>query len=432
MKLNSPIPCSDQKQYSYHPACLLFPRFGQQELQELADDIKANGLRNPIVLYQGKILDGRNRLAACEIAGMEPRFVEWNGKGSPVEWVVSENLIRRHLTSSQRAVIAHDLLPVLEAEAKERQRDAGSLAKKLANHQANGKASQAAARITGTNSNYVEVVKSIQQKAPELLDQVRNGIIGVPDAKKLAKLPEADRRELLGKCNGHPLGSGELHGLLMEVRKEQRQKAAVAFARQSNDDGDILIGDMGILQDRLADGSADIFLTDPPYAEVGLYERLAELAAAKLKPGGFCLAYTGQFHLPEVIAAMGKYLEYWWMIGIEFGGQHCAIHPKHIQNKWKPILAYGKPPLKPAPQWHSDLLQGGGRDKEHHDWGQDQSEVEYLIEKLTQPGDLVVEPFAGGGSVPAAAKKMGRRWIATEINETTALIARKRLSEMKV
>ena len=207
---------------------------------------------------------------------------------------------------------------------------------------------------------------------------------------------------------------------------------AVAFAQQSNDDGEILIGDLRILQDRLADGSADIFLTDPPYAEVGLYERLAGLAAAKLKPGGLCLAYTGQYYLPEVIAAMGKYLEYWWLIGIEFGGQHCAIHPRHIQNKWKPILAYGRPPLKPAPEWLSDLLQGGGRDKEHHDWGQDQSEVEYLIEKLTQPGKLVVEPFAGGGSVPAAAKKMGRRRIATEINETTALIARKRLSEVKV
>ena len=68
----------------------------------------------------------------------------------------------------------------------------------------------------------------------------------------------------------------------------------------------------------------------------------------------------------------------------------------------------------------------------HHDWGQDQSEVEYLLEKLTQPGELVVEPFCGGGSVPAAAKKLGRRWIATEIDETTALIARKRLSEVTV
>ncbi len=54
--------------------------------------------------------------ALLPLAGVKPRFVEWDGKGSPVEWVISENLIRRHLTSSQRAVIALDLLPLLEKE----------------------------------------------------------------------------------------------------------------------------------------------------------------------------------------------------------------------------------------------------------------------------------------------------------------------------
>jgi len=423
---------TESADYAYHPACLLFPRFGDQELQELAADIKANGLRNPIVLYKGQILDGRNRLLACEIAGVEPRFVEWDGKGSPVEWVISENLVRRHLTSSQRAVIANDLLPILEAEAKERQRDGGSLANKLAKPETNGKASQAAARITGTNSNYVEVVKTIGKQAPELLDHVRNGIIGVPDAKKLSKLPEADRRNLLQRCNGQPLGSGELHGLLNEVRKEERQKAARKFATQVPDDYGILVGDLEILWDRLRDDEADIFATDPPYGKVELYERLAALAAAKLRPGGLCLAYAGQYHLPQVMEVMGRHLEYWWTLAIRFSGSHCAIHPRHIQSKWRSIVVFGKPPLTPAPQWLSDHLEGGGRDKEHHDWGQDQSEVEYLIEKLTEPGELVVEPFCGGGSVPAACKKLGRRWIATEIDEATALIARKRLSEVTV
>ncbi len=71
------------KRITYHPACLLFPKLGKDELDELADDIKTHGLRNPIVLYQGKVLDGRNRLAACEIAGVKPTFVEWSGNGSP-------------------------------------------------------------------------------------------------------------------------------------------------------------------------------------------------------------------------------------------------------------------------------------------------------------------------------------------------------------
>ena len=78
-----------KKRYSLHSACKIFPRLGKAALKELADDIEQNGLQNSIILYEGKILDGQNRIAACKIAGVEPRFEKWKGKGSPVEWVIS-------------------------------------------------------------------------------------------------------------------------------------------------------------------------------------------------------------------------------------------------------------------------------------------------------------------------------------------------------
>ena len=154
---------------TYHPACLLFPQLGKAELQELADDIKANGLKNDIVRLNGQILDGRNRHLACGMAGVEPRFVEWSGQGSPTEWVISQNLFRRHLTASQRAVVAHDLLPVLEKEAKERQRLSGGRGKKVGKKfptfsPSNGKASEVAARLAKTNENYVKTIKAITAK----------------------------------------------------------------------------------------------------------------------------------------------------------------------------------------------------------------------------------------------------------------------------
>ena len=108
---------ADETEATRLPPCLpLVPPNGKLELRELADDIKARGLLNPIVLYQGKVLDGRSRLAACKLAGVEPRFLEWDGEGSPTEWVISQNLFRRHLTTGQRAVVAYDLLPTMEAE----------------------------------------------------------------------------------------------------------------------------------------------------------------------------------------------------------------------------------------------------------------------------------------------------------------------------
>ena len=134
------------RHYSLHPICQLFPPLSKEELQELAEDIRIKGLLHDIILYEGKILDGRNRYLACPMAGVEPRFSEWKGKGWPLQWVISENLVRRHLTSSQKAVIAHDLLPLLEKEAKERTRLSPGRAKRYSNRgipfPANGAASR--------------------------------------------------------------------------------------------------------------------------------------------------------------------------------------------------------------------------------------------------------------------------------------------------
>jgi hypothetical protein len=189
--------------YRFHPACLLFPPLPDEELRGLADDIQANGQRDPVVRLQGIILDGRNRLMACEMADVEPTFVEWNGKGSPIEFIISANLPRRHLTSSQRAVIALGLLPLLEKEAKERQRLSPGRGKKVAKKLAtfsgngNGKASQLAARLLKTNAAYIEKAKVVKKQAPELLEGIRCGCLNVPDALIVAKLPKAKRQRIV-------------------------------------------------------------------------------------------------------------------------------------------------------------------------------------------------------------------------------------------
>jgi ParB-like chromosome segregation protein Spo0J len=68
-----------------------------------------NGLRHPVMVYENMILDGRNRWRACQAAGVEPNIEYLNGGRDPVAYVVSENINRRHLMSSQRAMIAAEL-----------------------------------------------------------------------------------------------------------------------------------------------------------------------------------------------------------------------------------------------------------------------------------------------------------------------------------
>ena len=104
-----------------HDASNLFPLMDEAELSELAEDIREHGLLEPIVLCKGRVLDGRNRLLACQRAGVAPETVEWSGGESPTSWVLSMNLKRRHLTTSQRAMIAARARRLFEAEARERQ-----------------------------------------------------------------------------------------------------------------------------------------------------------------------------------------------------------------------------------------------------------------------------------------------------------------------
>lgn len=142
-------------------------------LQELATDIVQHGLQIPIVLFNGQILDGRNRYLACREAGVTPLFEEFKGS-DPVAFVISLNARRRDLTESQRAVIALHYLPLQEEQASKRKR-AGVKADHSVGLREGGKAAGMVAKQMNISEAYVEQAKRIQKKAPEKLEEIRNG-----------------------------------------------------------------------------------------------------------------------------------------------------------------------------------------------------------------------------------------------------------------
>lgn len=233
----------------------------------------------------------------------------------------------------------------------------------------------------------------------------------------IARLPEKQFEAHLKSKN--PSTKALVALAIAHQRKQQRQKGPEGGCG-------ILTGDNKQLWRHLADNSVDLFLTDPPYADVDSYGDLAKLAAAKLKRGGLCATYSGQFHLPDVMAAMGEHLDYYWTISLVLTGSNPRVNARRVTNGWKPILLYTKG--KPQHDWIVDCLQGGNRKKERHDWEQSQTESEYLIAKLTARGDLVVDPFTGSGTVLAAAKKLHRRFLGVEIDANVARGARHRLA----
>lgn len=255
----------------FHPACLLFPPLPQAEFAALVADIATRGLVHPIVLHEGLVLDGRNRLLACRRAGVEPRFTPWRGTGSPVTWAISTNMVRRHLTSSQRAVLALDLLPLLSAEAKARQklsRGRGRRATAVVDAAAppRGKATQFAARVAATNSAYVERAKKLRAECRPLLDAVRLGHLSLAEAGRLARLPDGIRRQAMQLRHDDP--GRRMGDVLRECFADHPPPKLTARPPTGPARGRIRIwcGDcLSLMRSLIDDASVDVVCTSPPY-----------------------------------------------------------------------------------------------------------------------------------------------------------------------
>lgn len=189
----------------FHPVANLFPMMDEDSFKALCDDIKVNGLIEPIWLHEGKIIDGRNRYKACLETGVPPVFRNWKNDGSLVAFVVSLNLNRRHLNQSQKAAIALDILPMLEAEAKERQRKAGKehgrgmgkVTTELKEAIPHTEAAAQAAELVGASATRVYEMKKVAREAPERVAAIRNGEVSIDKVLKEIKpkkevLPQED------------------------------------------------------------------------------------------------------------------------------------------------------------------------------------------------------------------------------------------------
>jgi hypothetical protein len=127
------------------------------------------------------VLDGRARLAACELAGVEPAFVTWSGEGSPVEWCITTNVMLHRLTYSQRVVLAYDALGLVEGKA---QGDAETNSVRTPGNSIRDGSAENAARITRTSVHHIKVIEKIESARPDLLDAVRCGELTLGEAKQ--------------------------------------------------------------------------------------------------------------------------------------------------------------------------------------------------------------------------------------------------------
>ena len=408
-----------------HPAAELFPMLDADELQSLADDIAVHGLMEPITLYADPehgvmLLDGRNRLAACRLAVVEPTTKMFDGD-DPVQFVVSENIHRRHLTTGQRAMLALEVERIYAEEAEERRRRAIADAKRhtvkpgptpdqmRADLPASDKQSapahtpersrDQAAATTRTSGRAVAQAKRVAQHAPDLAEKVKAGELALDAAEKQVKRRQAQEQEQSAR----------------EITLESELSADAEGDRWR-----LLHGDFRQRLADLPDGCIDLIVTDPPYpAEaLPLWADLAEHAHRLLADQGILLGLTGQIFLDQVMAHLGTKLNYAWCYVQPLPGANSRIMGRHILQTWKPWLAFTKGTWPSGRiDWHPDTLDPSTRNKDQYRWAQGAEPAEYLITELCPPGGTVLDPFTGTGTYGLAALKLGRRFIGCEADE---------------
>lgn len=172
-----------------HPLADLFPMMSDEMFSALVADIRENGLREPIILHEGMILDGRNRHKACVEVGVEPITRPWDQRGSALSFVVSKNLHRRHLSESQRAMVAAKIANMGSGVRT----DLPSIDGRLVSQ-------PQAAKLLNVSTTSVERAVVIRDKGvPELQSAVDSGKTSVWAAREIANKPQEEQRVIVAR-----------------------------------------------------------------------------------------------------------------------------------------------------------------------------------------------------------------------------------------
>jgi N6-adenosine-specific RNA methylase IME4 len=198
-------------EYAIHSATGLFPPMSDEDFAQLKADIQQNGQKMPILVYRNKIVDGRERLRACRELGIDPRFDDVGKLDVPTQaFIVSQNLHRRHLSDSQRALIAGEL----------------SNTKKGANqHTAEAVSQKQAAAACKVSIDSVGRAKAVLNcETPGLAKVVRDGNLDVSTAALLSQIPKAELDRLV--MQKVEVMKKAAHELRLKSAEEKRKKSA--------------------------------------------------------------------------------------------------------------------------------------------------------------------------------------------------------------
>lgn len=255
----------------------------------------------------------------------------------------------------------------------------------------------------------------------------------------IASIPEAAFdtfiRDLTGRGKELTSASAIDHARFLERENHRRQRRESVKRAGEHLEPDervrVLHGNFReiLTPDVVEPGSVRLVLTDLPYGReyLDLWDSLGELCQRVLSDGGMLAAYSGCANLPEVLTSLTKHLDYCWTAALlNESFADTIFHPMRIKSLWKPVLIFSKGRPEPSAnenpslRYLKDVINGDGLknlNKRDHPWQQGVGESARIIESLTLPGDLVLDPCCGSGSFGVACKRLGRRFLGCDVDQ---------------
>jgi ParB-like chromosome segregation protein Spo0J len=396
----------------------LIPKVAEDEYQRLKDDIAQNGVLVPVTVDEERgVIDGIGRLTAASELGISdvPFHMHYGlNETEKRDLALRLNALRRQWTPEQRLHLA-----VLLRKDQHSYRRIGSILN--LSHETVRRHLQDLGDIeelpeTTIGQDGIERPSKVRKKACVVIKNKKDAnkafeslsilkgklkpFDSVIDVKTLAKKVKSNNKDIdTSNCTDVKLGNAEL-----------------------------LLGDFRKKGDEIDDQSVDMIFTDPPYAEdaLPLWEALGKFAQKVLKPGGVLLSYSGQMFIPEIHATLGKHLEYFWTFAIRHTGGNTFVRNLNIQQAYKPIVAYCKPPFTPNWETFCDMVSGG-REKDAHDWQQAVEEAHYYIKHVCPKGGTICDPMMGSGTSILAGMSLGLDCKGIEIDTTAYATAKKKI-----